>query len=74
VPLRRREYELLLTLARDPERVFARAELMLLIWGRRPAGSTRTLDTHASRLRRTLRDAGSEEWILNVRGVGYRLS
>jgi DNA-binding response OmpR family regulator len=74
VALRRLEYELLLTLAREPERVFARHELMVRIWGRCTPRSSRTLDTHASRLRRTLGVAGSERWILNVRGVGYRLS
>jgi DNA-binding response OmpR family regulator len=74
VSLRRLEYELLLTLARDPERVFTRQELVRLVWGQRIPGSTRTLDTHASRLRRTLDASGSEGWILNVRGVGYRLS
>jgi DNA-binding response OmpR family regulator len=74
VPLRRLEYELLLALAREPERVFARQELVHLVWGGRIPGSTRTLDTHASRLRRALHAAGSEEWIRNVRGVGYRLS
>jgi DNA-binding response OmpR family regulator len=74
VVLRRLEYELLLALARDPGRVFAKRELMLLIWSDRPSLSSRTLDTHASRLRNALGAAGSERWILNVRGVGYRLS
>ena len=74
VVLRRLEYELLLTLARDPERVLTRAELMLLIWGQRIPVSSRTLDTHASRLRGALGVSGSERWIFNVRGVGYRLS
>jgi DNA-binding response OmpR family regulator len=74
VALRRLEYELLLALAREPERVFARRELMLLIWSDHLPLSSRTLDTHASRLRNALGTSGSERWILNVRGVGYRLS
>jgi DNA-binding response OmpR family regulator len=74
VSLRLLEYELLLTLARDPRRVFARHELMRLVWDRRAPESTRTLDTHASRLRHTLAAGeGSERWVRNVRGVGYSL-
>jgi DNA-binding response OmpR family regulator len=81
VKLRRLEYELLLVLAREPTRVFAKQELMREVWGHRVPVSTRTLDSHASRLRRALdasqlapRDGnGPERWVLNVRGVGYRL-
>ena len=44
-------------------------------WGilRKPPGRTRTLDSHASRLRRKLAGAGAEDCVLNVWGVGYRL-
>jgi DNA-binding response OmpR family regulator len=69
----RLEYELLAHLAREPRRVFAKQELMRAVWGCAAVGSTRTLDSHASRLRRTLRAAGPEHWVVNVRGVGYRL-
>jgi DNA-binding response OmpR family regulator len=74
VALRRLEYELLLTLARGPERVFAKHELMRLVWGHRVPGSTRTLDSHASRLRHRLDTTGADRWVINVRGVGYRLT
>ncbi len=70
--LRRQEYELLLHLASDPRRVFRKHELLEAVWGYRSPGTTRTLDSHASRLRRKLSAAG-EHWIVNVRGVGYRL-
>jgi DNA-binding response OmpR family regulator len=70
--LRRMEYELLLHLAGDPQRVFTRHELLKAVWGYRSTGNTRTLDSHASRLRRKLGVAG-EQWIVNVWGVGYRL-
>ena len=70
--LRRMEYELLLHLAGDPERVFTRAELLRAIWGYRAAGATRTVDTHASRLRRKL-SIGGDRWVVGVWGVGYRL-
>jgi DNA-binding response OmpR family regulator len=71
--LRRLEYELLLHLAREPERVFAKRELMLAVWGETTPGPTRTLDSHASRLRGKLRAASGECWVVNLRGVGYRL-
>ena len=57
VDLRRLEFELLVHLAGDPERVFAKQELLRAVWGYRSSGSTRTLDSHASRLRRKLRAA-----------------
>jgi DNA-binding response OmpR family regulator len=74
VPLRRLEFELLLHLARDPERVFAKQELLAAVWGYASPGRTRTLDSHASRLRRKLQDAGAQRWVVNVWGVGYRLT
>ncbi len=70
VVLRRMEFELLCHLARDPERVFTRGELLRAVWGFRAQGATRTVDSHASRLRRRL---GAGGWVVNVRGVGYRL-
>jgi DNA-binding response OmpR family regulator len=73
VELRRMEYELLVHLARAPERVFAREELMRTVWDYRTGGSTRTLDSHASRLRRKLATQDASRWVINVWGVGYRL-
>jgi DNA-binding response OmpR family regulator len=73
IDLRRMEFELLVHLATDPERVFAKHELMQAVWGYRSIGSTRTLDTHASRLRRKLEQESGLRWVLNVWGVGYRL-
>lgn len=70
VPLSKKEFALLRALARDPTRVFTREELLRDVWGFQAAGRTRTLDSHASRLRRKL---GSGPYILNVWGVGYRL-
>jgi DNA-binding response OmpR family regulator len=72
VALRRLEFELLLHLASDPQRVFRKQELLNAVWGHGPTATTRTLDSHASRLRCKLRAAG-EHWIVNVWGVGYRL-
>jgi DNA-binding response OmpR family regulator len=74
IDLRRLEFDLLAHLAREPRRVFARQELLLSVWGYRCNCSTRTVDSHASRLRRRL--AGGKPgvaWIVSVRGIGYRL-
>jgi len=73
VDLRRMEFELLVHLAREPERVFAKDELLRAVWEYRSGGSTRTVDSHASRLRRKLSPDGSHRWVVSVWGVGYRL-
>jgi two-component system response regulator MtrA len=72
--LRRLEYELLVQLASVPDRVFGKQELLSLVWGYRSCAATRTVDSHASRLRRKLDMDGSGRWVINVRGVGYRLT
>jgi DNA-binding response OmpR family regulator len=74
VQLAQKEYELLLRLARAPRRVFTKAELLQEVWGYGAGARTRTLDSHASRVRRKLREAGSPVALIeNVWGVGYRL-
>ena len=72
VALTNREYELLVALASEPGRVLTRAEL-LIAWGYSAGAHTRTLDTHAARLRRKLAAAGAGPAIVTVWGVGYRL-
>ncbi len=73
-PLRlsKKEFALLRALAGDPTRVFTREELLRGVWGYRSLGRTRTLDSHASRLRKKLGAAG-DKYVVNVWGVGYRL-
>ena len=73
VQLSAKEYELLVALAEDPERVFKKEELLRNVWGFRSLGRTRTLDSHASRLRRKLNRSAETAYVLNVWGVGYRL-
>jgi DNA-binding response OmpR family regulator len=73
VTLSAKEYELLVTLAAAPTRVFTKEELLRDVWGFRSLGRTRTLDSHASRLRRKLARAGADDCVLNLWGVGYRL-
>ena len=74
--LRPLEYELLVQLASAPDRVFAKQELLRSVWGYGPGTATRTVDSHSSRLRRKLTAADAHRpgrWVINVRGVGYRL-
>jgi len=73
VSLAGKEYELLLKLMTDPTRVFTKEQLLREVWGFRSLGRTRTLDSHASRLRRKLAAAGAGSLVVNVWGVGYRL-
>ena len=73
VELSAKEYDLLVTLAGEPTRVFTREELMRGVWGRQTFGHTRTLDSHASRLRRKLCGDSADKLVINVWGVGYRL-
>jgi DNA-binding response OmpR family regulator len=72
VILAAKEYELLVKLASEPARVFTKEELLREVWGFRSLGRTRTLDSHASRLRRKLAAAGGD-FVRNVWGVGYSL-
>ncbi len=74
VALAGKEYELLLMLASEPARVFTKAELLREVWGFRTLVPTRTLDSHASRLRRKLARPGSGPFVVNVWGVGYSLT
>jgi DNA-binding response OmpR family regulator len=70
--LSKKEFALLRVLAEDPHRVFTRDELLRGVWGYQSRGTTRTLDSHASRLRRKLGTAG-HSFVVSVWGVGYRL-
>jgi len=72
VDLSQKEFALLRALASDPTRVFTKDELLRTIWGFRALGSTRTLDSHACRLRHKLARFG-DRFVVNVWGVGYRL-
>ena len=73
ITLSAKEFDLLARLAAEPHRVFTKEELLREVWGFRALGRTRTLESHASRLRRKLCVAGSDRFVVNVWGVGYRL-
>ena len=72
VVLSKKEFALLRALATEPTRVFTREELLRGVWGFRSLGATRTLDSHACRLRKKL-NARGDRFVINVWGVGYRL-
>jgi DNA-binding response OmpR family regulator len=73
VELSAKEFALLHALAEEPGRVYGKQELLRDVWGYLSAGNTRTLDAHACRLRKKLRPS-PRRWIVNVRGVGYKLT
>ena len=72
VALSQKEFALLLALAAEPTRVLTKEELLRDVWGFRSMGTTRTLDSHACRLRQKLGRRG-DAFVVNVWGIGYRL-
>lgn len=72
VALSNKEFGLLRVLASDPTRVFSKMELLEAVWGYGTPARTRTLDSHASRLRRKL-DPERARYVINAWGFGYRL-
>jgi two-component system, OmpR family, alkaline phosphatase synthesis response regulator PhoP len=72
VSLRMKEFDLLLTLARNPGMVFERDQLLQLVWGYDFAGETRTVDVHIAHLRHKLKDM--QPTIETVWGLGYKLN
>jgi DNA-binding response OmpR family regulator len=72
IELSQKEFALLRALATDPTRVLTKQELLRDVWGYRTLGTTRTLDSHACRLRNKLGIDG-DRFVVNVWGVGYRL-
>jgi DNA-binding response OmpR family regulator len=69
VTLSNKEFCLLRMLASDPIRVYSKAELLREVWGYRTEARTRTLDSHASRLRRKL-DPETSRFVVNCWGEG----
>jgi DNA-binding response OmpR family regulator len=72
VHLAKKEFALLRVLASDPLRVHTKEELLDAVWAYRGPSKTRTLDSHASRLRRKL-DPEGQRFVVNCWGIGYRL-
>lgn len=65
------EFELLAFLVRHPAQVFARAQLLRLVWGQ-TAGTPRTVDNFVGQLRKRLDDPDHPRHFITVRGSGYR--
>ncbi len=66
------EFEILLTLARDPGVVLSRDSLMDGVWGYRDYAGGRVVDSHVARIRRKLGEDGNDpRFIRTVHGVGY---
>ncbi|WP_093047705.1 response regulator transcription factor [Salipaludibacillus aurantiacus] len=72
VQLKRKECELLFTLAGSPGKIFTRAQLIEKIWGYDYEGDERTVDVHIKRLREQMTPF-PDLTITTVRGLGYRL-
>lgn len=74
VPLKNKEYELLVFLMRHPGQVFSREDLYEMIWGLESLGDNITVAVHINRLREKLEDDPAHPQLLQtVWGVGYRL-
>ena len=68
------EFDILHTLAREPEVVLSRDQLMDRIWGYRDHAGGRVVDSHVARLRRKIGEDGNDpRFIRTVHGVGYAL-
>ena len=73
VYLTAREFDLLHFLARHPDQVFSRDQLMDRVWGLPFYSDTTTVTVHVRRLRAKIEADGSQpEWIQTVWGIGYR--
>ena len=67
------EFEILAVLARSPGRVFSRDLLLERVWGDSSYRDPRTIDVHIRHLREKIEsDPKTPEYLLTVRGVGYR--
>jgi DNA-binding response OmpR family regulator len=75
VELRPKEFDLLVQLASNPDRVFSRELLLHRVWGYESMGDTATVDVHVWRLRQKLGESGRQHrWIRTVWGAGYRFA
>ena len=66
------EFDLLLLLARKPEKIWSRADLLNIVWGDDYFGTDRTVDVRIAGLRKKLSENSSREFIETVRSRGYR--
>ena len=75
VTLPPKEFDLLVTLARDRGRVFGRETLLQKVWGYDYLGDSRTVDVHVQRLRSKLEpDPRHPRYLLTVHSIGYKFA
>lgn len=75
IPLKSKEYELLLFLMRHPGQVFSREDLYEMIWGLESMGGNITVAVHIGRIREKIEaDPSDPKLLQTVWGVGYRLN
>jgi DNA-binding response OmpR family regulator len=73
IPMTAQEFKLLRYLAKSPERVISREELLNEVWGYQNYPSTRTVDNHILRLRQKLEpDPANPRFFLTMHGAGYK--
>ncbi|UZW14177.1 response regulator transcription factor [Clostridium pasteurianum] len=73
IKLKPKEYELLVFLLRNKNRVFSREEILDKVWGMDYEGELRTIDVHVRRLRARLQLDSGQTFIETIFGVGYAL-
>lgn len=75
VSLTAKEFDLLAHFARNPGRVYTRAQLLDQVWGESYSGYEHTVNSHINRLRRKIEtDSARPDYLLTVWGVGYKLN
>ena len=68
------EYGILLLLARHPGKAFSRQAILAALWDESPVGDERAIDVHIHNMREKIEpDPKNPEYLLTVRGFGYRL-
>ena len=72
IDLTPKEFALLSILMNHPGQVFSRDKLLKEIWGYDYHGDTRTVDVHVRRLRKKIKEYSEQDYIITVRGVGYK--
>jgi DNA-binding response OmpR family regulator len=73
VALTAKEFDVLALLAASRDKVVSREQLMSEVWDENWFGSTKTLDVTIGRLRNKLEEAGADDRVVAIRGVGFRL-
>ncbi|MEO6145510.1 MAG: winged helix-turn-helix domain-containing protein, partial [Sulfuriferula sp.] len=75
IPLTAKEFDLLLFMAHNPGRVYSRAQLLDAVWGTTLESYEHNVNTHINRLRAKVEtDPANPQYVLTVRGVGYRFA